>query len=171
MIDEVITAEESVVGSVMIDASCAPIVFSELTEDDFVDGRTKKIFKAEKQLFDAGSVIDLVTVCNALEAIGQIDEVGGYGAVSEIVTSVISTANIRGYIEVLQHTWASRQLIQGLSKAITLTESGSNGLLEAQRIIDLITQRSASEAVRIGERAIDALTAMGENSAKGTNTG
>lgn len=171
VIDEVITAEESVVGSVMIDPSCAQIVFTELTEDDFVDGRTKKIFKAEKQLFDAGSVIDLVTVCNALEAIGQIDEVGGYGAVSEIVTSVISTANIRGYIEVLQHTWASRQLIQGLSKAITLTESGSNGLLEAQRIIDLITQRSASEAVRIGERAIDALTAMGENSAKGTNTG
>lgn len=70
MAQEDVYSEQSIIGSMLIDPGVVGLVVSELTEDDFSMQANKALFRAFRQKYLAGEVIDPVTVL-ALAAPGD----------------------------------------------------------------------------------------------------
>lgn len=66
-------AEVAIVGSMLIDARCIGPVLSLVTEDDFSYPGLREIFRTVRRLFDAGKLVDPITVCENLPGGAQGD--------------------------------------------------------------------------------------------------
>ena len=55
-------AQNSVIGSMLIDDKCVPLVLSKLREEDFIDPICRNFFRAIRSLSLAGKPVDPVTV-------------------------------------------------------------------------------------------------------------
>jgi replicative DNA helicase len=117
-----ISVERAVIGSVLIDQSCATVVCSELSAEFFTDYRLADIFAAIKRLYDVRSPIDMVTVAAALSAEGKDYAV----LLAELSAEVITSANIRGYVDELQRSNARRGFAAGLEEAMRLLKAGDD---------------------------------------------
>ena len=62
-------AENSVLGSILLDASVFPGVREALTAEDFSNTVNQAIYRAAEGLFNAGKVVDPVSIKRAAEAI------------------------------------------------------------------------------------------------------
>ena len=71
-----VDAEASVLGAILIDNKAADIIIPMLNVDDFYLAQNRLIFAVMKQLQMESKPIDTVSVCDALDVKGQLDEVG-----------------------------------------------------------------------------------------------
>ena len=62
-------------------------------------------------MWKAGKPIDLVTVTNALEEAGELQEVGGPADVTAIYTSVPAASSWKEYARILRGIWMARAAI------------------------------------------------------------
>lgn len=67
LLDGYYTAQISVIGSMLIDDRCIPLVLSKMAPDDFTDGTCKATFRAIQKLILAGRPADPVTVLDAMQ--------------------------------------------------------------------------------------------------------
>lgn len=107
-----VEAEQSVLGSILIDKDCIAQVSEMIGEDDFYFDQNRAIYIAMQELFNTGRPIDIVTVTDALSQAGQLDAVGGVGYLSGVAASVPTTANVRQYAHIMADKATLRRLIQ-----------------------------------------------------------
>ncbi|MBM2811867.1 MAG: dnaB, partial [Chloroflexi bacterium] len=81
-------AEESVLGSLLIDPEAIEAVASFLRVEDFYHPRNRDIYGAMLRLFDRRQPTDFVMVCDELERADLLDLIGGIGYLSRILSSV-----------------------------------------------------------------------------------
>lgn len=91
--DSYTLAQQSVIGSILIDDRCVPLVISRLTEDDFLDPTCRNFFRAIRELAREGRPVDPVTVTGKLKA--ERDYVQWCAEVMEITPTA---ANVEAYI-------------------------------------------------------------------------
>ena len=60
--DVELSAQTAVLGSMLIDPRCVPVIMSQLDPDDFPDATNRHIFEAVRSLFMADKTIDPVTI-------------------------------------------------------------------------------------------------------------
>ena len=77
-----LNAEESVVGSILIDGDSLTGVTSFLSSSDFYGERNRHCFDACLSLFERGEAINQVTVAHELSLGDQLESVGGSGYLS-----------------------------------------------------------------------------------------
>lgn len=65
-LDQAYQAQISVIGSMLIDARCVPLVLSKLSPEDFIDGTCRATFTAIRKLVREGRPVDPVTVVDAM---------------------------------------------------------------------------------------------------------
>ena len=93
--EQVLGAEQSVIGSMLIDPKTVGLVVAELSEDDFSLEITRTLFRAFRKLYLGNRIMDPVTV---LAAIGPQDaSMRSY--VMELMDRTLTPANIVEYIE------------------------------------------------------------------------
>lgn len=92
-------AQLSVIGSMLIDDRCVPLVLSKLTPDDFVDGTCRATFTAIRKLKLEGRPTDPVTVVDAMKG---GDKYSGW--VREVMLLTPTAANVEAYIEIVQRS-------------------------------------------------------------------
>lgn len=107
-----VEAEQSVLGSILIDKDCIAQISEMIGEDDFYFDQNRAIYIAMQELFNTGRPIDIVTVTDALTQAGQLDAIGGVGYLSGIAASVPTTANVRQYAHIMADKATLRRLIQ-----------------------------------------------------------
>ena len=112
-------AEQSVLGSALIDSEAALMVVSKLEEIDFYNETHRNIFKAIKSLYNASVSIDFVTVSDELEKKGLINAVGGMNYISTLSTIVPSAASCAHYIDIVKRDSILRQVIVACGDTIT----------------------------------------------------
>ena len=97
-LDRYTLAQQSVIGSMLIDDRCVPLVISRLTEDDFLDPTCRNFFRAVRELAREGRPVDPVTVT------GKLKGADGYTQWCAQVMDITPTAaNVEAYIpEVLE---------------------------------------------------------------------
>lgn len=117
-----LTTERAILGSVLIDPSCTTVVCAELDVEYFTDARHKDIFTAVKHLYSDGKPIDFVTVDAALAATGK----NHAAYLAELCAEVVTTANIRNYIDELQRAHARRLFAAGLNESMRLLKMGDD---------------------------------------------
>ena len=87
-------AEQSVLGSILIDNECMEIVASEINVECFYLPQHKAIFSAMMLMYTSSKAIDPVIIADALTKYGHYDTAGGSEYLMQLAQSEPSTANI-----------------------------------------------------------------------------
>lgn len=108
-------AERSVLGALMIDPHAIIKVGDLLMHTDFYHPAHKKIFETIINLFEQGKPIDLLTITHELKGRNIIEEVGNVEYLTELVSSVPSSAHIAEYANIVKEKRVRRDLIEASS--------------------------------------------------------
>ncbi|MGO2695925.1 replicative DNA helicase [Bavariicoccus seileri] len=106
-----IEAEQSVLGSIFIDADRVVSVLEFLTVDDFYRKAHQLIFQVMLDLNEADQAIDVITVADSLESQGQLENIGGLPYLIELASMVPTAANSDYYAKIVSEKAILRRLI------------------------------------------------------------
>ena len=106
-----IEAEQSLLGSLLIDGEAFDRISDRVEESDFYAGSHRCVFRLISGLAAAGRGIDVLTVWDAAERGGFIDQVGGLAYLGEMANSALSSANIVRYAEIVRERAMLRRLL------------------------------------------------------------
>ena len=151
-----VEAEQAVLGSILIDNRAADDLIPRLREDDFFVEKHRTILGAMRGLHEKSSPIDTVTVADALEVQGKLDEVGSVAYLSELAESVLSSANGGYYADMLRRDGLIRRVINAgneIVKAGYDSEEGLAALAEAERLVYQISDENSEKTLVKGETA------------------
>lgn len=132
-------AEQSVLGSILIDNKCMADANLYLRSDYFYLPQHKAIYSAmDYQFMNNGGAIDPVIIADTLTKDGTYDLAGGKEYLMQLANVVPSTANIEKYAKIVQEQYYLRNLIQ-VSQSII--EDATSGAGTANNILDSAEQR------------------------------
>lgn len=133
-----IEAEQSVIGSMIIDKSAIVQVAEKLEENDFYREGHKVIYRAIYEMFKDDMAVDLLTLLEYLKSAGQLEKAGGVTYITELSSSVPTTANLASYIKIVQEKSTLRKLIKASTKII---EDSYNKQDEVENVLDKAEKR------------------------------
>ena len=99
-------AEESVLGSVLVDGEALVKVSSFLKTADFYMAKNRVCYEACLSLFDRSEAINQVTVAHELKLRDGLEEVGGSAYLGHLVRSVPTSVHIEHYGRIVHKTSA-----------------------------------------------------------------
>lgn len=146
-------AEQAVLGGLMLDNDGWERVADKIREADFYRQDHRHIFRAMSDLAERDQPFDAVTLSEALQAVGKIEQAGGLAYMATLARDTPTAANVGAYAEIVRERSVLRQLIQVGSK---LAESAFTA-----------DGRAASELVDEAERAVFEIAERGQRSATG----
>ena len=82
-----LTAEQSLLGAMLVDPNCIPEVIEQVRADDFYAEENKRIFETIYSMFNGAQRIDPVTVLDMLTRMGYYDEAGGRAYLFQLMES------------------------------------------------------------------------------------
>ena len=106
-----LSAEESVLGSVLLESVSLVKVADFLAEDDFFVEGNARIFGAMLELFRKHAPVDLVTLRGMLADRGQLDGIGGAARLAELSSTVPSATHIFEYATRVKQKSTLRRMI------------------------------------------------------------
>ena len=130
-------AEQSVLGSILIDQDCMELVVSEINADAFYLPQHREIFSAMMLMYTNSKAIDPVIIADALTKKGHYDTVGGREYLMTLAQSVPSTVNIEYYIKIVKEQFYLRSLV---TISNTIIDQATGGEADASAILDRAEQ-------------------------------
>lgn len=140
-------AEQSVLGSMLLDSESVSAASGALKGEDFYSEAHKEIYEAMLDIYERGEPVDLVTLVDELRQRGTLEGVGGVTYISDLSMAVPSTANVKYYIRIVEEKSVLRRLIVASNEIIR--ES-----YEAQEELDIILDGAEKRIFEISQRQI-----------------
>ncbi|MDD6793990.1 MAG: replicative DNA helicase [Clostridiaceae bacterium] len=145
-----IEAEQSVIGSMIIDKNAIVKVAEKLEENDFYRDGHKIIFKAISEMFKNDMAVDLLTLLEYLKSNDQLEKAGGVTYITELSSSVPTTANLSSYIEIVEQKSTLRKLIKASTSIIEDSYNKQGKVADVldhaeKKIFDIAEKRSTSD--------------------------
>lgn len=163
-------AEMCVLGIAFLDKYLLDKICESLNVDMFYDERNKYLFEAINDLHNEDIPLDSNVLKDELEKKKKLKLVGGVEYISEVVDSVISSANLDHYIDEVKENATRRNLINSATEIINdaYDNEDINSLIDdAERnILNVVKARTVSDFVPIHEilrRAQEKLEALAKN--------
>lgn len=148
-------AEQSVIGSILIDPPSINLVLDRLKPEYFYIPQNKKIFEILFTMSALNQTIDFVTVLEKMRAEELFDETGGKSYISAIVNAVPTSANITVYADIIRERYYMRSLITSSREIIDMAgeTSDSDKVLEyaEQKIFSIRQGREISGLKHIAD--------------------
>ena len=148
-------AEMSVLGVTFIDNSLVEKICDEVNSDMFFDEKNKYIFEAIEELYKEGIPIDIGMIKEELDKKKRLSLVGGIEYLSQVIDSVITSANLEYYIKTLKENYTRRNLINVATEIVTDAydeENITTVLDNAERnILNVVKVRTVKDFVPIHE--------------------
>ena len=138
-------AEQSVIGSMILDKNAIATVLEKLHADDFHRDGHKIIFQGILDLFTRDVPIDLVTLADHLKSIDKIDYVGGISYLTELASSVPTTLNLSSYIKIVSDKAMLRRLIRASTEIMDDSYS-------KQDEVDVVVEDAEKRIFNIAEK-------------------
>jgi replicative DNA helicase len=141
-----IEAEQSVLGSLMIDRDAVIKIADFLQPADFYKPVHQKIYEAMLELYQRNEPIDILSLPNRLKDKNYLQEIGGVSYLTSLTNMVPTASNVVSYAKIVQQKKLLRDLI---GAAYDISELGfqedkdvDDLLDEAEQKIFSITQKS-----------------------------
>jgi replicative DNA helicase len=106
-----IEAEQSILGGLLLDNSKWDVVGDKVIEEDFYRQDHRLIYRVIGRLASDGKPIDVVTVAEELERLGELENSGGMQYLGELVEKTPSATNVRAYADIVHERAVLRRLI------------------------------------------------------------
>ena len=106
-----VEAEQSVLGSMLIDPDTWDKVAEIVSEHDFYTRTHQIIFRAIVRLLGRNEPIDLITVSEELEQRDELEDAGGFAYLGELAKNTPSSANVVSYAKIISERAITRELI------------------------------------------------------------
>lgn len=172
-----IEAEQSVIGSMIMDREAIVVASELITGEDFYNKQYGVLFETMVELNDSGSPVDLVTLQNRLKEKDVPPEVSSLEFVRELITAVPTSANIRYYANIVAEKSTLRKLIRLNEEIANTCYSGKESLEyilddTEKRVFQLVQKRTTDNFVPVRQivmNAIDKIEIAAKN--KGSVTG
>ena len=154
-------AEQSVLGAVLLDASCMDRVAQILPHADyFYLSSNSQIYSVMLQMFTEGKPIDFVTVLEYLKKSGNFDETEGKTYLLQLAQLVPSISNVESYASIVRDKYDIRTLITAARDIIEESSSGeadATSLLDSaeQRIFDIRRGKNMQSLQRVNEIIVE----------------
>ena len=155
-------AEQSVIGSMIMDRDAILTASEQLVKDDFYHQQYGILFETITELFNSGAPVDLITLQNRLREKNVPPEISSLEYVGDLVTTVPTSANVKYYAEIVKEKAVLRKLIK-INEQIADTCYLGNESLEVileeteKSIFNLLQSRSNSDYVPIKQVVLNAL--------------
>ncbi len=104
-------AEQSVLGGLVLDPNAWVKVADLIAEGEFYYGTHRLIYRSIGRLIEANRPVDVVTLSEDLERLGQLETVGGLAYLADLAQNTPSAANIRRYAEIIHDRYLLRELV------------------------------------------------------------
>jgi replicative DNA helicase len=106
-----IEAEQSLLGSLMLDKDAIIKVADLLTPGSFYQRAHQEIYGVCRELFEKGEPIDLLSVANRLKEKGVLEQAGGSSYLTELINLVATPAHALNYGKIVHRKMVLRDLI------------------------------------------------------------
>ncbi len=116
-------AEQSVLGSLMMDSEAWNKVDDQLVEADFYRHDHQLIFRAMASLAQDSSPLDAITVSEYLDRHGNSEETGGLEYLADLTKNTPSAANVKAYAGVIRERALVREMIAAANE---IADAGYN---------------------------------------------
>ncbi len=172
-----VEAEQSVISSMLMDREAIVVAAEIITGEDFYNRQYGILFETMVELNDEGSPVDPVTLQDRLREKDVPPEVSSLEFVRDLLTAVITSANIKYYANIVFEKAMLRRLIR-LNEEIANTCYAGKESLEyilddtEKRVFQLIQKRTVDNYVPIRQvvmNAMDRIEMAAKN--KGSVTG
>lgn len=104
-------SEKAVLGSIMLRPAAIHEITDIVNAESFYAGKHREIYKIMLELSGKGEPIDLLSVSHKLSERNQLDSVGGTVYLTELVSSVPASTNIRHYADIVEKKHILRNII------------------------------------------------------------
>jgi len=131
-------AEQSLLGSLMIDKDAIISVADIVSAEDFYMDKHRMIFEAIIDLYSKRDPIDLLTLANRLIERGQLDQIGGRSYLASLSNMVPTSSHVANYAEIVQKKATLRNLIKSASE---ISAIGYNEDEDVTDILDRAEQK------------------------------
>jgi len=133
-----IEAEQSVIGSMIIDSRCVPDVIEILKPEDFYIEQNREIFETIHSMFSFSQPIDPVTVLDRMKIRGVYDERTSRDYIMQLMEITPTAANVKYYAGIVRDKALLRQVAVAAEEitGMVLNEDG-----EAQDILEVAEQK------------------------------
>jgi replicative DNA helicase len=144
-----LSAEQSVLGAMLIDKNATVKVIEILTPESFYRDAHRYIYESIQRLFELGEPVDSVTVSELLRKNGKLDAVGGSVYIADLINSVPTSANVEHYAKIVEEKAILRKLIETgtniVSEAFDEPDNVDEVLDNAEKNIFEIAMKRARE--------------------------
>ncbi len=156
------TAEQSVIGSMLLSNEAIVTASEVLNKDDFYGKQYGILFQAIIELYNAGKTIDIVTLKNHLQEMNAPEEIVSSDVLREVTLAVPSSSGITDYATIVKEKAIRRKLIR-VAETIENTGYAQHDPLDQildqteKMIFDVVQHRSTSDFLPIDQIAMNAL--------------
>lgn len=144
-------AEQSVLGSMLLDKEAIIIASEYLKPADFYRESHRQIFQAICALSDRNEPVDLVTLAEELRSRSVLEPVGGMGTLTLLANAVPTAANVAYYSRIVREKAILRTLINTATRIVTRSFEATGEvdeiLDEAEQAIFEVSRRSGPQGL------------------------
>ncbi|MCM1126384.1 MAG: replicative DNA helicase [Lachnospiraceae bacterium] len=157
-----IEAEQSVIGSMIMDREAITIAAELICGDDFYGRQYGVLFDTMVELNDEGKPVDLVTLQDRLREKDVPPETCSLEFIRDLVTAVPTSANIKHYANIVAEKSTLRKMIRLNEEIANTCYTGKESLeviLEdtEKRVFELVQKRNTGEFVPIRQVVMNAM--------------
>ena len=149
-----VEAEQAVLGSMLIDARCIPVVIEKLRSEDFYLRQNRDIYETIYAMFSLSETIDPVTVLDKMRLHGVFDENTSRSYILQLMEVTPTAANVGEYMDIVKDKSLLRRIAETAGDLTAMVQEGSAA---GQEVLDAAEQRIY--AIRQG-RASQGLTPL-----------
>ena len=155
-------AEQSVIGSMMMDSEAIMTASEILTSEDFYQRQYGILFDDMVELYNEGKAVDLVTLQDRLKEKDVPPEVASLEFVKDILDTVYTSAHIRQYATIVHEKAMLRKLIRTTEGIANTCYAGKESMEDIfvdteKQIFDIIQQNTSGEYVPIKDVVLNVL--------------
>jgi replicative DNA helicase len=142
-------SERVILGAILLDNTLISQAIEALKEEDFYSPLHRRVFRAMSSLFERGTKIDPILIGEELKKEGQLENIGGIAAITNLTYGLPHFSNIETYTKVVHDKSVTRNLIkvcnQITSEALSEEEDAEVILENAERAIFALADERAKQ--------------------------
>lgn len=155
-------AEQSVIGSMLMDTEAIVVASETVTSDDFYQTQYGVLFDTMTELYNEGKPVDLITLQDRLKQKDVPPEISNLEFARDILSSVYTSANVRQYAQIVRDKAMLRRLIRANEEIANTCYVGKESVEDIladteKRIFNIVQQNTGGDFVPIKQVVLNAL--------------